>query len=295
MTAKTTRNLCIAAAAALLAGLLGLPAQAGQAPYLTTGNTVAEMRANEGIVGSGLNTWDRGGICPERPGQYDQWSLRRYAGQTAESVVAGLNLAIENYNKGVQVTYPLYTETEIAADATRADAELYYFPADKPGGKYALVLPGNMFEQTAVVKEACGAASQLHEMGYTVFILRYRIGRDLSNNANYNDLVRAVQFITGHAGQFGVQAEDYALVGYSSGGHLCGIFGTSRMGYKNYGLPKPGALLLAYPIVNFVYNKPGFFYVYDGAKPGDHLAPGDYYYNIDLDAEVDADFPPTYH
>ena len=37
------------------------------------------------------------------------------------------------------------------------------------------------------------------------------------------------------------------------------------------------------------------FYVYDGARPGDHLAPGDYYYNIELNAEVTADFPPTFH
>ena len=54
-------------------------------------------------------------------------------------------------------------------------------------------------------------------------------------------------------------------------------------------------MLLAYPIVNYMYGKPGFFYVYDGARPGDHLSPGDYYYNIELNAEVTADFPPTFH
>ena len=44
-----------------------------------------------------------------------------------------------------------------------------------------------------------------------------------------------------------------------------------------------------------MYGKPGFLYVYDGALPGDDLAPGDYYYNIELDAEVTPDFPPTFH
>ena len=107
--------------------------------------------------------------------------------------------------------------------------------------------------------------------------------------------MRAVAYITAHAGQFGVRPEDYALVGFSAGAHLCGMFGTDRMGYKNYGLPKPGALLLAYPIVNYMYGKPGFLYVYDGAEPGDDLAPGDYYYNIELNAEVTPDFPPTFH
>ena len=83
-------------------------------------------------------------------------------------------------------------------------------------------------------------------------------------------------------------------MGHSAGGQLCAIFGTDRMGYSNYGLPKPGALLLAYPIINYMYSKPAFFYLYDGAEPGDHLAPGDYYYNIEVAAEVSSDFPPTF-
>ena len=69
----------------------------------------------------------------------------------------------------------------------------------------------------------------------------YRIGMKASNNAPLQDVVRAVQYITEHAGQFGVQAEDYAIVSYSSGGQIAGLFGTDAVGYKNYGLPKPGA------------------------------------------------------
>ena len=41
-------------------------------------------------------------------------------------------------------------------------------------------------------------------MGYPVFVLRYRIGMKASNNAPLQDVVRAVQYITEHAGQFGV-------------------------------------------------------------------------------------------
>ncbi len=44
-----------------------------------------------------------------------------------------------------------------------------------------------------------------------------------------------------------MQPEDYALLGYSSGGHLAGLFGSEEYGYRNYGVPKPGALLLGYP------------------------------------------------
>ena len=253
------KKMIAAALAAAMLAAAALPAGALPAPYLTPDTTVAQMRANEGIAGSGFDTWDRGSLFPEQPWQYGDWTLRRYIGQTVDDAVAGLNLIIDNYNRGVQVTYPLYTDEEIAADPTRKGVELYYFPGDKPNGKYALVLSGNMFERTARTKEACGAVSQLHEMGYTSFILNYRIGHEISKNANYNDLVRAVAYITAHAGQFGVRPEDYALVGFSAGAHLCGMFGTDRMGYKNYGLPKPGALLLAYPILNYAYGKPVLF------------------------------------
>ena len=287
--------MAAALAAAALASLLAVPARALPAPYVTPDTTVAQMRANEGIAGSGFNTWDRGTLFPEQPWQYGDWTLRRFVGPTVDDAVAGLNLVIDNYNQGVQVTYPLYMAEEIAADPTRASAELYYFPAKQPGARYALVLSGNMMERTARIKEGCSAVAQLHEMGYAAFILNYRVGRELKDNANYQDLVRAVQYITAHAGELQVDPEDYALMGFSSGGQLCAIFGTGRMGYKNYGLPKPGALLLAYPILNYVYGKPILFYLYDGARPGDHLAPGDYYYNIEIPAEATADFPATFH
>ena len=293
MKRDAARALAAFAAAAALTALLAAPAQAAT-PYVTPETTMAEVRANEGIVGSGFNTWGRGTFFPEQPWQYGDWTLRRFVGASVEDAVRGLNLVIENYNDGIQVTYPLYTAEEIAADPTKEGVELYHFPGKQKGGKYALVLSGNMLERTARVKESAGAVSQLHEMGYTAFILKYRAGHEISKNGNYNDLVRAVQFITEHAEMFGVQPEDYALVGFSAGGHLCGMFGTDRMGYKNFGLPKPGALLLAYPILNYVYGKPILFYVYDGARPGDHLAPGDYYYNIEVPSEVSDSFPATF-
>ena len=262
---------------------------------ITAGTTMGEIRANESLQASGFDTYDRNVLIPEQPWMYDDWTLEEYLGSTAPDAAQGLNLVIDNYNHGVQVTYKIYTPEEIAADPSKAEVQLYYFPAETENARYALVVPGNMYEKSAKMREGCSVSYHMHQMGYASFVLRYSVGRDNGDNAAYNDLVRAVRFITENAEMFGVQPEDYALVGFSAGGHLCGMFGTDRMGYKNYGLPKPGALLLAYPIVNYMYGKPGFLYVYDGAEPGDDLAPGDYYYNIELNAEVTPDFPPTFH
>ncbi len=85
--------------------------------------------------------------------------------------------------------------------------------------------------------------------------MRYRAYPDNDNNGPIEDIARAVKYITGHAQQFGVQTESYALIGYSSGGHLAGLFASDALGYKNYGMPKPGAVILAYPIVQFSYGR----------------------------------------
>ena len=229
-----------AAAAAALAALLALPAGALGQPDITADTTMGEIRANESLIAAGFDTHDRNILLPEQPWMYDDWTLRQYLGGTAPDAAAGLNLVIDNYNHGVQVTYKLYTPEEIAADPRKDEVELYYFPA-KGGSaapvKYALVVPGNMYEKSAKMREGCSVSYQMHEMGYAAFVLRYSVGHDNTDNAAYEDLVRAVRFITAHAEDFGVQAEDYALVGFSAGGQMCGVFGSSRLGYKARGLP----------------------------------------------------------
>lgn len=292
---RTKMDQWLADAAAVLAMVMAaLPVQAA-ASFLTPDSTVKEMYSNPALAELGLETLEGGLFWPEQPWENAGQSLRDYLGETAPDAVAGLNLLIDNFNRQIQVSFPLYSQEEIAEDPTREEARLFYFPAEQPGGKYALVVSGNFLECSGRVKEGCGTAFQLHEMGYAAFVLQYRAGSRLKDNSNYQDLVRAVQFITRHAGELGVRPEDYAMVGYSAGGQLCGLFGTDRMGYRNYGLPKPGALLLGYPIVDYMYSKPFYFYLYDGARPGDHLAPGDYYYNIDLACEVSPQFPATFH
>ena len=66
---------------------------------------------------------------------------------------------IENYNSGIQITYKLYSEQEIAEDSSRNNVEFYYYPASTPDAKYALVLSGNIFNRTAELKECISTAA----------------------------------------------------------------------------------------------------------------------------------------
>ena len=106
-----------------LLALLALPAGAvmekGE-PNITAQTTMKEVRSNPGIKNSGFYTYSQDKDCP--PGQA-LWEMTTVEGYTneyvAEGCAKGLNLVIENYNNGVQVTHSFYTDVEKAADRTK--------------------------------------------------------------------------------------------------------------------------------------------------------------------------------
>ena len=103
-----------------------------------------------------------------------------------------------------------------------------------------------------------------------------------------DNLARAIRFVMDNADTFGVSTEDYALLGYSSGGQLAGVFGNEEKGWGRYGVPKPGVLLLAYPINNFFEAKPAYHLLMDT----DRLERR--YYSYTVSKLVTPDYPPTF-
>ena len=234
-----------------------------------------------------MYVWERD--CGFLQNSKDNDTLQQVIGkQSVNSCVAGMNLIIENYNAGTQITYKLFTPEEIAQDKSRDHVELYYFPAEQPNAKYAVVLSGNALFYSGEMRGGVSTAWELHQRGYAVFALRYRIGKEAKDNAPLEDLGRAIQFITANAETFGVRTEDYALLGYSSGGQITGVFCGKELGYRNYNVPKPGVLLLVYPINNFYEAKPIYHLLLD--THGD----GRRYYDNNISDCIDADYPPTY-
>ena len=258
-------------------------------PDITPQTTMSELRANPSIIGSGLWTYSKEQKLQGAENLMGNQTLEQYVGSyVAQDCADGLNLLIRNYNDGVQVRYKLYSEQEIAADSSLNDAEIYYFPAGTPNAKYALILSGNVLNRTAEIKECVSTAYQLHEMGYAAFVMRYRIFPDNEKNAPLNDVAHAVGYITEHAQQFGVQTENYAVIGHSAGGQLTGLFGSEELGWKKYGVHKPGALILAYPLVQYAETKPVY------RLSSDLLNCGKFYYQYSVADMITADYPPTY-
>lgn len=280
-----------ASAAALL--LAGLPVEASAAETgaadITTQTTMTAIHQHPSLVGAGIMTYSKDKVFPQRQ-KWANKTLGEYVGSwVAEDCAEGLNLIIENYNAGEQVTYKIYSADEIAADASKNNAEIYYFPATAPGAKYVLILSGNVGTRTAEIKECISTANQLHKLGYAAFVMRYRTWPDNDDNAPIQDIGRAIRYITDHADQFGVQTEGYAVLGHSSGGQLTGIFGSDQLGYKKYGAPKPGALILAYPVINFSEATPVYHVAVDPCEWGDLR-----YYELSVSRAVTDDFPPVY-
>ena len=276
----------------LLLALLPLcfAAEQGEA-NITPQTTMGEIRSNPSIVGAGLWTYSKEQKLPSGTEKlYNHQTLEEYVSSyVAQDCADGLNLLIRNYNAGVQVRYKLYTEQEIAEDSTKNDAEIYYYPAKTQNAKYALLLSGNVLNRTAEVKECVSTAYQLHEMGYAVFVMRYRVFPDNDENAPLDDIARAIGYITDHAQQFDVQTEKYAILAHSAGGQLTGLFGSEELGYKKYGVPKPGVLILAYPIVQFAEAAPLY------RVSVDTLHCGKFYYQYSVADVITEDYPPVYY
>lgn len=179
---------------------------------ITPQTTMKELRENPSIKGSGYYTYCRE-MLPIESLYWQNKTLAQYAKpELVEDCAQAMNLVVENYNNGVQVTWQIYTPEEIEANPSLGGAQLFYYPASTPGGKYALVVPGNGNGVTSEMEEGGSAAYQLHEMGYTVFVLRYRSFLAASDNAPLQDLGRAVQLITENADKFQVQSENWPIM-----------------------------------------------------------------------------------
>ncbi len=279
--------VCLLALLALPAGAEGTLGEANITPQ----TRMAELRANLGIQAAGISTytrvWERD--CDLLRDCRDEETLEEVVGPySVDSCVAGLNYLIETVNAGTQVTYKLYSPEEIAQDASRDHAELYYFPAKEPGAKYALVLSGNALIYTSSMQGGTATAWELHQMGYAVFSLRYRIGTEAGKDAPLEDLGRALRLITENAEHFGVRTDNYALVGYSSGGQIAGVFAGSEQGCEKYGVPRPGVLMLGYPVNDFNWFKPAYRLVMDAVDCEKR------YYDYNVSEGITAQYPPTY-
>jgi acetyl esterase/lipase len=189
------------------------------------------------------------------------------------TMVDGLNFVIDQVNAGQQVWYPLYSAKEIAADPTKKSAGMWFFPGD-PNKPLAVVAAGGGFRSVASIQEGFPYAQKLHELGYNVALLKYRVNSTSSansqttsttvagattttipqaqQNAQKNaavktavaDMAAAMKLLKSNEKAWNISFDNYSVWGSSAGGELMTAWASK--GAKANGFPQPTVVVGAY-------------------------------------------------
>ncbi len=171
-----------------------------------------------------------------------------YIEHKSNNVKAGRVRVKELQVNGRFVQIPVHSMEEMAEDKHKRDVKLMFFPADKPKNKkFVMVLPGGGYAHLCTKQEGYPVAAALNERGINAFVLEYSTGRDCEPFSPMTDLGTALRLIRDNADKYNVEIDGYAIMGFSAGGNLAGIFASHKKGYSDYQLPKPGAIILGYP------------------------------------------------
>lgn len=98
------------------------------------------------------------------------------------------------------------------------------FRPERPNGAAVLIMPGGGYRWVVVDKEGYEMGRWLAARGFTVFVLFYRLpgeGWAAGPDVSLSDAQRAMRVIRQRAGDYGVDPERVAAMGFSAGGHLC--------------------------------------------------------------------------
>lgn len=106
---------------------------------------------------------------------------------------------------------------------------LRLFRPARPNGITLLVIPGGAYDFLSIGNEGVDMAARLNAMGYTVYVLVYRLpGEGWEDRADVplQDAQRAMRLIRAAASRDGLDPHRVAALGFSAGGHLAATLAT---------------------------------------------------------------------
>lgn len=119
-----------------------------------------------------------------------------------------------------------------------------------------IIAPGGAYMGKSYDYEGYDVAEKLNSFGYNAFVLDYRVA-PYRYPAITEDILRAVRYVRYHANEMNIEPTKIAVLGFSSGGHLC----SSALCAFDYGKDgdevdktssRPDAVILCYPVVTLV-------------------------------------------
>ena len=144
---------------------------------------------------------------------------------------------------------------------------LTIFKPAKPNGKAVIICPGGGYSILAFDKEGTNVAEEFNKWGVTAFVLKYRLPDDSTmidkSIAPLQDAQQAIRLIRNNAKQWGINANQIGIMGFSAGGHLASTAAThfdfkADPGNSDTTSTRPDFPILIYPVISFdssIYNK----------------------------------------
>ncbi|MGE8134577.1 alpha/beta hydrolase [Novosphingobium subterraneum] len=141
-----------------------------------------------------------------------------------------------------------------------ARPEMRVFRPKRSNGQAILTIPGGAYTFVSIRNEGTDVARTFTELGYTVFVLVYRLpGEGWANRADVplQDAQRAMRLIKSRAGQFSIDPDRISVIGFSAGGHLAASLITAGRDGCYDGRdaadqldPLPSLAALIYPVIS---------------------------------------------
>ncbi|MFN7112511.1 MAG: alpha/beta hydrolase [Brevundimonas sp.] len=132
----------------------------------------------------------------------------------------------------------------------------------QPNGAAILMIPGGGYQRVAVSKAGGSIDAGLADLGFTVFVMNYRLPADgwaAGPDVALQDAQRAIRMVRARSGEFGFDPARVAVAGFSAGGHVAGRLATA-LDHDAYDpidaidrLPtRPDAAGLMFPVVTMM-------------------------------------------
>lgn len=210
---------------------------------------------------------------------------------------------------GAPTTALVETVNERSIDALVTDRAVFgisrprmaVFRPDRPNGAAVLLTPGGGYRWVVIDKEGYEMARWLAARGFTAFVLFYRLpgeGWAAGPDVALSDAQRAMRLIRHRAGDFAIEPERVAAMGFSAGGHVCADLATrfAAPTYKQVDgadelSAKPACAAPIYPVVSMAASiaHPGSRNLLLGASPAPSLEAAH-----SPDRNVPTDAPPFF-
>ncbi|MGK7396816.1 MAG: alpha/beta hydrolase [Candidatus Cyclobacteriaceae bacterium M3_2C_046] len=117
-----------------------------------------------------------------------------------------------------RVTENTSGEVTRMTDVTNPVLEVFPAPEHTNNGASVIICPGGGYHILAIDKEGYEVAEWLNSLGYTAFVLQYRVPQ--KQEGAFQDILRAVRLIRQQADQWDLDHQSIGVLGFSAGGNL---------------------------------------------------------------------------